>query len=162
MAGQTDLVLSNLGFKAYMSEVGETPTAADRLVGIKSMSGYGVSINTLDATELDGNGYARFVASLKTLKPVTLAFNVRDKETYVRLYERVFNTDTSDEGYYADFTFVFPKKQGWGTDAVRDVTITACITDFSLDNVDPDSVQSFTITIQGQDKPVPFTGTISE
>ena len=162
MAGQTDLVLSNLGFKAYMSAVGETPTAADRLVGIKSMSGYGVSVNTLDATELDGTGFARFVASLKTLKPITLGFNLRDKGTYKRLYEQAFDKETGSEDYYVDITFVFPKKTGWDTDVVRDITITACITDFSLDDVNTDSVQAFTVTVQGQDKPVPFTGTISE
>lgn len=162
MAGQTDLVLSNLGFKVYMSEVGVAPTNADRLVGIKSMSGYGVSVNTLDATELDGTGFARFIASLKTLKPITMGFNLRDKETYKRLYERVMDTETASEDYYVDFTFVFPKKTGWDTDVVRDITITACITEFSLDDVTTDSVQAFSITIQGQDKPVPFTGTISE
>lgn len=160
MAGQTDLALSYLGFRMYMSEIGVAPTSADELIGLADVSGYGVTTNTVDATPLNGTGFARFVATLKEMKPVTLKFFLSDGNTFKRLRTKAFDTDTSNEAYYFDLTFVFPKKKNF--DGVRDITMTVMITDFDESEINTGSAQSYSVTVKGQDKPKVFEGTIQD
>lgn len=151
MSQNLDVVLSNLGFKMYMSDVGVAPKAEDRLVGIKSISGFGVSVSSADATELDGDGYSKTIALLKSLKPITLVFNLRDENTYTRLRGQALDVGTSDTAYYKDFTFVYPKRSDWTTPI--DFAITAYVAEFNPGDVNTGSVQEFSVVIQGQSKP---------
>lgn len=179
MATQADLVLSNLGFKAYMynyADVKSLIEAADgdnsktitmtldeskRLYGVTNVGGFGVTTNTVDGTELDGDGWTRFVATNKQANPLTMSFFVRDKNTYNRLYAQAYDKETSSEDYYAAFILIYPKKSG--TEQVdkdfskyRDKLIIGCVTEFTPSEADVSTLQSFSITINNQGRPYDF------
>lgn len=178
MATQADLVLSNLGFKAYMydyADIKSAIAAADagdkvvtlqldeskRLYGVTNVGGFGVTTNTVDGTELDGDGWTRFVATNKQVNPLTMSFFVRDKNTYNRLYNQAYNKETSSEDYYAAFILIYPKKSGNeqvdnNFSKYRDKLVIGCVTEFTSSEADVSTLQSFSITINSQGRPYDF------
>lgn len=178
MATQADLVLSNLGFKAYMYDYADVKSAIEaadagdkvvtlqldeskRLYGVTNVGGFGVTTNTIDGTELDGDGWTRFVATNKQVNPLTMSFFVRDKNTYNRLYTQSAIKNTSDEDYYAAFILVYPKKAGAEDvdtkfSKYRDKLILGCITEFTPSEADTSTLQSFSIQVSSQGRPYDF------
>ena len=156
MAGVEGLVKSALSTKAYICELDAEPTPADQVIGLKGISGGpGFSTNTVDATELDNDGFSKTVPTLKSLKPVTLTINKRDNNTF----EKAFTwsqLSTSDDAYFKKLTVVYPKAEGFSNDGFQMIVY---LSSWSMGNADTGSVVDFTIELTGQDGITAFNST---
>lgn len=148
MAGIEGLVKSALGSKVYISEIGTQPTAADQIKGLKGISGGpGFSTDTVDATELDNDGFSKMVPTLKSLAPVTLTINKRDQATFKKVFDWA-KLSTSDDKYFKLLTVVYPKSQGFTEDGFQMIVF---LSNWTMGDATTSSVVDYTIELTGQD-----------
>lgn len=148
MAGLEGLVKSALGSKVYISEAGVTPKEADRIIGLKGITGGpGFSTETTDATELENDGFSKSIPTLKSLAPVTLTINKRDANTFNKIFEWS-QLSTSDDAYFKDLVVVYPSTEGFTEDGFK---MRVFLSKWTMGESGTTNVLDYTIELTGQD-----------
>lgn len=157
MAGSDGIVKSAFGTKVYICEADASPTSADLIVGLKGISGGpGFSLDTVDATELDNDGYSKMVPTTKKLNPVTLAINRRDNTTFEKFLTWSEMTPSND-AYFKKMVIVYPESAKFTNKGFEQLVF---LSGWSMGDVNTSSVMDYTVELTGQDGIKAFTGTI--
>lgn len=159
MADSIFVPTNNMGFEAYLSDLGVVPTVADFLAEIRSVTGLGFSVQTVDATSVTSkDGFVRQAPTLIEGKPMTVTL-YKENSNYTKVSDKFLNFSTSDSKFYCDLTLIFPK-----TDYNQDVpnyVYSGFISDFSQGDVDATQLQTFSFVFTPTKKPRASTAVIA-
>lgn len=157
MAGLEGLVKSAFGTKVYICEADASPTSTDLVVGLKGISGGpGFSLDTVDATELDNDGYSKMVPTTKKLNPITLTINRRDDTTFEKFLTWSKMAPSNDD-YFKKLVIVYPESAQFTNKGFEQLVF---LSGWSMGDATTSSVLDYTVELTGQDGIEAFTGTI--
>lgn len=151
----------NLGLQVVVSDYHVKPTQADIIGDIRSISGIGFSVETVDATPVSSpDGFSRPAPTVKTAKPMTVTVFMNN-EGYNKLLNKFKENPVGDKGFYGSLTIIYPKYQGVN-DQVPDLTYHGFISDLSRSDAEANQVQTFSFEFTPTESPEVFTGFTSE
>lgn len=147
----------NIGFQVAVSDYQVKPTQADIIGDIRSISGMGFNVETVDATTVSSpDGFSRPAPTVKVAKPMTVTVFMNN-EGYNKLLDKFLENSVGDRGFYSSLTIIFPKYQGVN-DQVPDFTYHGFISDLSRSDAEANQVQTFSFEFTPTESPEEFSG----
>jgi hypothetical protein len=150
---------NNLGFEAYFSEYQVEPVADDFLAEIRSVTGAGFSVETVEASSVTSkDGFKRIAPLNIEAKPMTVTL-YKENSNFNRIYAKFMNNPTSSVNFYGNLALKYPHTS-FNAD-VKDLVYSGFVSDLSLGDVEAGQLQTFSFVFTPTAKPVFLTGVLA-
>lgn len=152
-------VYNHFGAKVALSNYGVPPTSEDIIGELESATGFGYKTDNIDTTSVSSTtGFTRTTPLKKTPNEGTVTV-FKNNTDYVKVYNKYFGYNTSEDGYYCRLTITWPKGVDWT--GIKDVSLDGYISGFDWADINTSTAQTFSFTFQPIGAPSEFDGFVN-